>query len=173
MYENWPLLRTPTLLLGDFLKTAFSNSNGGRKFRILEIGAGTGGTTKHIIKYLRSHGIPFEYVLIDISTSLVSAAKKKFKEMSEVLDIEKAPKWEYENAFHMIIATNCIHAIGSLNQSLVTLNKMIREDGAVVLVEITRNMFWLDIVVGLFEGWWLFEDNRTHALVNENIVKRR
>jgi malonyl CoA-acyl carrier protein transacylase/SAM-dependent methyltransferase/acyl carrier protein len=171
MYENWPLLRTPTLLLGDFLKAAFSNSNGGGKFRILEIGAGTGGTTKHIIKYLRSHGIPFEYVFTDISTSLVSAAKKKFKdakEMSfEVLDIEKAPKREYEDAFHMIIATNCIHATRSLNQSLVTLNKMVREDGAVALVEITRNMFWLDIVVGLFEGWWLFEDNRTHALVNE------
>lgn len=171
MYENWPLLRTPTLLLGDFLKTAFSNSNGGGKFRILEIGAGTGGTTKHIIKYLRSHGIPFEYVFTDISTSLVSAAKKKFKdakEMSfEVLDIEKAPKREYENAFHMIIATNCIHATRSLNQSLVTLNKMVRDDGAVALVEITRNMFWLDIVVGLFEGWWLFEDSRTHALVDE------
>lgn len=171
MYENWPLLRTPTLLLGDFLKAAFSNSNGGGKFRILEIGAGTGGTTKHIIKYLRNHGIPFEYVFTDISTSLVSAAKKKFKdakEMSfEVLDIEKAPKREYENAFHMIIATNCIHATRSLNQSLLTLNKMLREDGAVALVEITRNMFWLDIVVGLFEGWWLFEDNRTHALVNE------
>lgn len=171
MYENWPLLRTPTLLLGDFLKTAFSNSNGGGKFRILEIGAGTGGTTKHIIKYLRSHGIPFEYVFTDISTSLVSAAKRKFKddrEMSfQVLDIEKDPKREYENAFHMIIATNCVHATRSLQQSLVTLNKMVREDGAVALVEITRNMFWLDIVVGLFEGWWLFEDNRTHALVDE------
>lgn len=171
MYENWPLLRTPTLLLGDFLKTAFSNSNGGGKFRILEIGAGTGGTTKHIIEYLRSHGIPFEYVFTDISTSLVSAAKKKFKdakEMSfEVLDIEKAPKREHENAFHMIIATNCIHATRSLSQSLATLNKMVREDGALALVEITQNMFWLDIVVGLFEGWWLFEDGRTHALVNE------
>ncbi|KAJ5161072.1 Acyl transferase/acyl hydrolase/lysophospholipase [Penicillium capsulatum] len=155
MYENWPLLRTPTLLLGDFLKTAFSNSNGGGKFRILEIGAGTGGTTKHIVKYLRSHGIPFEYVFTDVSTSLVSAAKKKFKdakEMSfEVLDIEKAPKQEYENAFHMIIATNCIHATRSLNQSLVTLNRMVRADGA----------------VALFEGWWRFEDDRTHALMNE------
>jgi len=33
-------------------------------------------------------------------------------------------------------------------------------------------MFWLDIVVGLFEGWWLFEDNRTHALVDENHWER-
>ncbi|KAF5857101.1 hypothetical protein ETB97_006245 [Aspergillus alliaceus] len=176
MYENWPLLRTPTILLGDFLKNAFSNSIGSGKFRILEIGAGTGGTTKYLIKYLKSHGIPFEYVFTDISMSLVSAAKRKFRYIEgmsfEVLDIEKAPKREYENAFHMIIATNCIHATRSLNQSLVNLNKMVRQDGAVALVEITQNMFWLDIVVGLFEGWWLFEDNRSHALVNEKHWER-
>ncbi|KAI1382713.1 uncharacterized protein F4822DRAFT_103323 [Hypoxylon trugodes] len=28
-------------------------------------------------------------------------------------------------------------------------------------------MFWLDIVVGLSERWWLFEDDRSHALVDE------
>ncbi|EAW12177.1 putative polyketide synthase [Aspergillus clavatus NRRL 1] len=176
MYENWPLLRTPTMLLGDFLKNAFFNSTGRGKFRILEIGAGTGGTTKYIIKYLKSQGIPFEYVFTDISMSLVSAAKKKFRDVEEmsfeVLDVEKAPRREYENAFHMIIATNCIHATRSLNQSLVTLNKMVRQDGAVALVEITQKMVWLDIVVGFFEGWWLFEDNRTHALVDEKQWER-
>ena len=90
----------------------------------------------------------------------------------EVLDIEKPPIREYENAFHMIIATNCIHATRNLKQSLVTLNKMVRQDGAIARVEITQNMFCLDIVVGLFEGWWLFEDNRTHALVNEKHWER-
>jgi malonyl CoA-acyl carrier protein transacylase/acyl carrier protein/SAM-dependent methyltransferase len=176
MYANWPLLRTPTILLGDFLKNAFNNSTGSGKFRILEIGAGTGGTTRYVVKYLQSHGIPFEYTFTDISSSLVAAARKTFKgveEMSfEVLDIEKPPSQEYENAFHMILATNCIHATRNLNQSLGNLHKMIRQDGALALVEITQNMFWLDIVVGLFEGWWLFEDNRTHALVNEKHWER-
>jgi hypothetical protein len=41
IYANWPLLRTPTILLGDFLIKAFSNSTGTGKFKILEIGAGT------------------------------------------------------------------------------------------------------------------------------------
>ena len=49
---------------------------------------------------------------------------------------------------------------------------MVREDGALTLVEITENMFWLDIVVGLFEGWWLFEDGRSHALVSETHWER-
>ena len=142
MYENWPLLRTPTILLGDFLKNAFTNSTGSGKFRILEIGAGTGGTTKYLVKYLKNHGIPFDYTFTDISSSLVHAAKKNFKDIEEmsfeVLDIEKAPMKEYENAFHVIIATNCIHATRNLKQSLVTLNKMTRQDGAIALVEITQ-----------------------------------
>lgn len=162
MYEKWPLLRTPTLLLGDFLVKAFTDFTGSGKFRILEIGAGTGGTTRYIINHLRSHGIPFEYIFTDISASLVTAARKEFKEVEgmsfELLDIEKPPIKEHEGAFHVIIATNCIHATRRLDKSLLHLRRMLREDGALTLVEITKNMFWLDIVVGLFEGWWLFED---------------
>ncbi|KAF2644665.1 BcPKS19, polyketide synthase [Massarina eburnea CBS 473.64] len=171
MYEFWPLLRTSALLLGNFLLKALSNSTGEGKFRILEVGAGTGGTTRYIVKHLQDHGIPFEYVFTDISSSLVSAAKKQFKGVDnmsfEVLDIEKPVMAEYEGAFHCIIATNCIYATRNLETSLTHLRKMLREDGALTLIEITQNMFWLDIVVGLFKGWWSFEDDRSHALVDE------
>lgn len=171
IYENWPLFRTPTLLVGDFLTKAFSNSSGTGKFRILEIGAGTGGTTRYLIKHIQSHGIPFDYTFTDISASLVAAARKQFKGVAgmsfEVLDIEKPPIEEHEEAFHVIIASNCIHATRRLDQTLLHLRNMIREDGALMLIEITKNMCWLDLVFGQFEGWWLFEDGRSHALVSE------
>ncbi|KAI1755466.1 BcPKS19, polyketide synthase [Xylaria castorea] len=165
MYEFWPLLRTPTLLLGDMLLKAFTNATGGGKFRILEVGAGTGGTTRYITNHLRNHGIPFEYIFTDISSSLVAAARKQFKGVDgmsfEVLDIEKSVSPEYEGAFHCIIATNCIHATRNLEASLSHLRKMLREDGALTLIEITKNMFWLDIV-----------DGRSHALVDEKHWER-
>lgn len=177
MYEFWPLLRTTTVLLGDFLLKALTNTKGHGKFRILEVGAGTGGTTRYIISHLRSHGIPFEYVFTDVSPSLVAAAQKQFQDVPnmsfELLDIEKSPKTEHRGAFHCIIATNCVHATRSLDVTFVNLRKMLREDGALTLIEITRNMFWLDIVVGLFEGWWLFEDGRSHALMDEQEWNRR
>ncbi|KAI0542223.1 BcPKS19, polyketide synthase [Xylaria digitata] len=176
MYEFWPLLRTPTLLLGDFLLKAFTQAAGDGKFRILEVGAGTGGTTRYITNHLKNHGIPFEYVFTDISSSLVAASRKQFKGVEgmsfEVLDIEKPIKAEHEGAFHCIIATNCIHATRNLEVSLSHLRGMLREDGALTLIEITKNMFWLDIVVGLFEGWWLSEDGRSHALVDETHWER-
>jgi acyl transferase domain-containing protein/SAM-dependent methyltransferase/acyl carrier protein len=171
MYEFWPLLRTATLVLGDFLVSAFTNATGSGKFRILEIGAGTGGTTRYIVHHLRNHGINFEYIFTDISPSLVAAARKKFSDVEEmkfeVLDIEKPIKPEYQEAFHCIVATNCVHATRDLRKSLSNIRAMLRSDGALTLIEITKNMFWLDIVVGLFEGWWLFEDDRSHALVDE------
>lgn len=177
MYEFWPLLRTPTLVLGDFLTTAFAKATGGGKFRILEIGAGTAGTTRYIVNHLRSHGIDFDYVITDLSASLVNAAAKQFKGTQglsfDVLDIEKPPKPEYLGAFHCIIATNCIHATRNLDVSLRHTRQMLRDDGALTLIEITKNMFWLDIVVGLLEGWWLFEDGREHALVDEKHWERR
>ncbi len=70
----------------------------------------------------------------------------------EVLDVEQPPKPEYEGAFHCIIATHCIHATRNLSASLVNIRKMLRDDGALTLIEIAQNMFWLVIVLGLFEG---------------------
>lgn len=174
MYEFWPLLRTPALVLGDFLAQALTRASGGGTFRILEVGAGTGGTTRYLVSRLRSLGIPFEYTFSDLSASLVGAAKKQFKDLAEdgtmqfrVLDIEQPPAPEDTAAYHIVLATNCIHATRNLAVSLRHLRRMLRDDGALTLIEITQNMFWLDVVVGLLEGWWLFEDGREHALVDE------
>lgn len=157
MYEFSPLLRTPTLVLGDFLAKALTtHASGSGKFRLLEIGAGTGGTTRYLVSLLQSLGIDSEYVFTDLSSSLVNVAAKQFKRSPQVkfdvVDIEKAPKDEYLGAFHCIIATNCIHATRNLEVSLRNIRKMLRDDGALTLIEITQNMYWLDIVVGLLEG---------------------
>lgn len=178
MYEFWPLLRTPTLVLGDFLCKALGHkANGSGKFRILEVGAGTGGTTRYLVSQLQKLGIDFEYVYTDISGSLVNVAAKRFKGTEnlvfDVLDIETPPKQEYEGAFHCVVATNCFHATRNLDTTLKHARRMLRSDGVLSLVEITQNMYWVDVVFGLFEGWWLFEDGRQHALVDEKQWERK
>ena len=176
-YEFWPLWRAPTLVLGDFLSEVASTATGRGKLHILEIGAGTGGTTRYIVSILKNQGVDFEYVFTDVSSSLVNSSARQFAGVDElsfdVLDVEKPPKPEYEGAFHCIIATNCIHATRDLDVSLRNIRPMLREDGVLALVEITKHMFWLDSVFGLFEGWWLFEDGRTHALANERHWERK
>ncbi|KAF2230777.1 hypothetical protein EV356DRAFT_579785 [Viridothelium virens] len=177
-YEFWPFLRTPTLVLGNFLTKAFTTkATGEGKFRILELGAGTGGTTRYIINHLRQQGIDFEYVFTDLSTSLVKAATKHFRGTEglsfDVLDIEKPPTSEYEAEFHCIIASNIVHATRNLDLSLKHAQRMLRDDGFVALIEFTQDIFWLDIVFGQFEGWWSFDDGREHALSDEKHWERK
>ena len=172
LYENWPLVRSGTIALGEFLEKAIVKPSRQGKFRILEVGAGTGGTTKYIVPHLQKLGVPFEYVFTDLSPSLVSAAKRIFKDCPEMTfathDIEKEPPADWVASFHVAISTNCIHATHDLTVSLTSLRRLLRPDGVLTLVEITRNMFWLDVAVGLFEGWWIMDDGRTHAVTHQD-----
>ncbi|KAG6007492.1 Type I Iterative PKS [Claviceps maximensis] len=176
LYENWPMLRSGSLALGEFLGKAMTDADKPGKFRILEVGAGTGGTTKYLVRHLQRLGIPFEYVFTDLSPTLTSAGKRIFQDCPEMefvtYDVENEPPASWLRSFHFIVSTNCIHATRNLTSSLTSLRRMLRDDGVLALVEITRNMFWLDLAVGFFEGWWLFNDGRTHAIAHETIWKR-
>ena len=171
VYTNGPMYEAITKLLGSFLQRAYATNGGGGTFHILELGGGTGGTTKYIVDFLVRQGISFTYTFTDLSGSLVTAAKKKFagRDFMEymTLDIEKNPPEKFLSKFHTIISTNCIHATRNLQLSTSNIRKMLRPDGFVSLVEFTRNLFWFDLVFGLLEGWWLYEDGRKHVLASE------
>lgn len=175
VYTNSPMFATGTKLLGNFFSKIFQKYRGRDKLRILELGAGTGGTTKYILDRLLSLGIDFTYTFTDLSSSMVAAAKKKFAGYAcmeyMVLDVEKTPPGPLVGSYHTILSSNCIHATKSLLRSSTNVYKMLRSDGFLCLLELTRNLFWLDCVFGLLEGWWLFEDGRNHVLADEFLWK--
>ena len=176
VYTNGPMYEAITKLLASFLKKAYSTNGEGGTVHILELGGGTGGTTKYIVDFLVKQGISFTYTFTDLSGSLVTAAKKKFAGQAfmdfMILDIEKTPPGNFLTRFHTIISTNCIHATRNLQDSTTNIRQMLRPDGFVSLVEFTRNLFWFDLVFGLLEGWWLYEDGRKHVLASENFWDR-
>ena len=171
VYRNGPMYSAVTEQLGSFLVKAMSNGPPNGRFKILEIGAGTGGTTNYILQELTRKGIPFQYTFSDLGSSLVAAAKRNFKQYSNMdfrtLDIEKEPPSELLNKYHVVLSTNCVHATKSLTTSGTNIRKLLREDGFLSLVEFTRNMFWFDLVFGLLDGWWSFEDGRPHVLATQ------
>ena len=87
----------------------------------------------------------------------------KFK----VINMKKTPKNEDTGTYHIMISTNWIHATRILKISLTNIHKMLRDEGIVALVEMTNNIFCLDIAVGFFEGCWRFEDGRSHSVTSE------
>ncbi|KAL4757809.1 uncharacterized protein BDW70DRAFT_171009 [Aspergillus foveolatus] len=172
VYLNGPMYAAISRLLCSFLGNAFSGRPSSGTFQILELGGGTGGTTGHVLDYLVRSGIPFTYTFSDVSGSFVAAARKKFAGRPymeyQVIDIEKEPANSLIGKFHAVISTNCIHATRNLEISTGNIRKMLRPDGFVALVEFTRNIYWFDLVFGLLEGWWLFEDGRQHAIAPEH-----
>ncbi len=176
VYTNSPMFATGTKILGNFFSETLSKYRGPEKLRILELGAGTGGTTKHMIDILLSRGIEFSYTFTDLSSSMVAAAKKKFAHYNcmeyMVLDVEKEPPKQLVHSHHIILSSNCVHATKSLVKSSINIHKILRNEGFLCLLELTRNLFWLDCVFGLLEGWWLFEDDRKHVLADEFLWKQ-
>jgi acyl transferase domain-containing protein/thioester reductase-like protein/acyl carrier protein len=172
LYGEWPLNRIFYRQMEDFLSRLASRLHGADgPLKILEMGAGTGGTTRWLVPLLATLDIPVEYTFTDLAPSFVAAARKKFKQYPfmkfRTHDIEKAPAVDLEGTQHIIIASNAVHATHSLCGSTANMRKLLRPDGFLMMLEMTGTLYWVDMIFGLFEGWWFFDDGRTHAVTNE------
>lgn len=143
--------------------------------RVLEIGAGTGGSTSNILKFLTPGNKRYysKYTFTDISSGFFSAAKERFGMYSNIeyatLDISKDPFQQgFEDCqYDLIIATNVIHATPSLRESLCNVRAMLAPNGRLLLHELTPSSKWVNYIWGTLPGWWYGEaDNR----VNEPYV---
>jgi acyl transferase domain-containing protein/thioester reductase-like protein/SAM-dependent methyltransferase/acyl carrier protein len=158
--------------MGDFL-TLLANQVKARSqqgtLKILEMGAGTGGTTQILVPLLASLNIPVEYTFTDLSSSMVAAARRAMGKQYQFMrfavhDIEKAPAEDICGQ-HIIIASNAVHATHNLVESAKNVHKALRPDGMLMMLEQTEDIPLSNLIFGLFEGWWMFEDGRTHAVV--------
>jgi acyl transferase domain-containing protein/acyl carrier protein/SAM-dependent methyltransferase len=175
-YAEWPLNQVMYTQMEYFftrLAEKLRARQDGKPLRILEMGAGTGGTTKRIVPLLARLQIPIEYTFTDLAPSFVAAARKRWGKQYPWMrfrnhDIENAPEADLVNTQHFVLASNAVHATHSICASTSNVRKLLRPDGFLLMGEMTRTSYWVDIIFGLFEGWWLFDDGRTHALTHES-----
>lgn len=171
-YAKSPLLDATCRLLAELISTLPAAASSKGALKILEVGGGTGGTTKYLVDYLDKCGIKFEYTFTDISQALVNQTKKVFAGRDDMefrtFNADKPAPEELLDKYHLVISTNCIHATSSIERSVGNIRPVLRDDGAICVLEFTRNLYWFDLVFGLLEGWWLMDDSRTHALAPES-----
>lgn len=118
--------------------------------RVLEIGAGTGGSTQVILEGLMSkNGVDrlySTYAYTDISAGFFVNARERFKAYPaldfRVLDITKDPVEQgFEAAsFDLIIAGNVLHATPSLSETLANVRKLLAPEGYLFLQELSPKM---------------------------------
>lgn len=187
MYGRSPINTAWLRQLEDFFgrlvtKLQAANTSTAPPLKVLEMGAGTGGTSAGMIELFASVGFPVEYTITDISSSLVATARNRFQNVLlekkdncahlsvryRICDIEDPrPPADLAGTQHVVFATNCVHATRSLAASTTNIRRLLRDDGMLVMLEMTSLIPWIDLSFGMLEGWWLFDDGRRHALAHQ------
>ncbi|MEM7312868.1 MAG: SDR family NAD(P)-dependent oxidoreductase [Planctomycetota bacterium] len=130
-----------------------------RPIRVLEVGAGTGGTTTSLLPLMSRFG---EYAFTDISPLLVDRAREQLGNIPQMsfstLDVGKrAAHNDLHGKYDIVIAANVLHATADVGRTLNNVASYLNATGALVLIEGTQRTAWLDMIFGMTKGWWVYQ----------------
>jgi SAM-dependent methyltransferase len=142
------------------------------RMRVLEIGAGTGGATRLILKHLQGNTPSKryrDYTFTDVTTSFLSSAETEFAEYKGVkystLDIEQDPLEQgFECAYDLVIASDSLHTTSCIAETIQNARKLVKPGGIMVLVELTRILTGTGLLLGTLPDYWNGDrDGRTES----------
>lgn len=137
--------------------------------KIIEIGGGTGGCTRHALKVLGGgdsaiNPLFTRYDFTDISSGFVEAAQQNFAAWGDLitfkkLDIEQDPgNQSFQlNSYDLVIAFQVLHATRNMGNTMTNVRKLLKPGGKLIIVESTNVALDVQIVFGTLPGWWLSE----------------
>lgn len=131
---------------------------------LLEVGAGTGGTTRSVLPALNDWRID-EYAYTDLSKAFFNHAKSQFQpdypfvqtkyfDVSNPLVSQDIPLGAYD----VVIATNVLHATADIRETLKNAKACLKPGGVLLINEVVEKSLFTQLTFGLLEGWWLSED---------------
>ncbi|TVY90824.1 Fusarin C synthetase [Lachnellula willkommii] len=140
------------------------------RMRVLEIGAGTGGSTSVALQNLGSK--LKNYTFTDLSPSFFPAAQARFAKHErvmrfQVLDIERSPIEQgfQAHSYDLVIAAHVLHATTSISRTVQHCRELLRPGGYLILLELTSpTTLRIPFLFSGLPGWWLGrEDGRSQG----------
>ncbi|MCX7366152.1 MAG: amino acid adenylation domain-containing protein [Alphaproteobacteria bacterium] len=138
------------------------------RIRLIEIGAGTGGTTSTILPRLKRWQRHIaEYCFTDLSRSFFNHARRRYGDDYPYLDyrlydIERplAEQGIAVGTYDIAIATNVLHATRRMRNTLRNAKAALSRNGLLILNEISDKTVFASVLFGLIDGWSLAEDEQ-------------
>jgi polyketide synthase PksM len=137
----------------------------GEKIKIVEIGAGTGGTSAIVLKALQEYGDMVEYMYTDISAAFTQYGRREYGAdchfvQFKTLNIEEdiAEQGFVPGEYDLVIAANVLHATRDIQETLENVKALLKTNGWLVLNEAVEVVDMTTLTFGLMDGWWSFKD---------------
>ncbi|NRD52540.1 SDR family NAD(P)-dependent oxidoreductase [Corallococcus exiguus] len=145
----------------------------GRPLVLVEVGAGTGGTTRFVLEALRPYAERVRYVFTDLSVHFLHKARERFRDSPvpveyRTLDLERDADLE---GVDLVLGTNVLHATADLGATLRRIKGMLRRHGLLVLNETIAARDFATLTFGTMKGWWLYRDEE-HRIPGSPVVSR-
>ena len=159
-YQNWGLARYYNGIVAAAVRAMVQEARG-RSLRVLEVGAGSGGTSASVLPELPGNT---EYWYTDLSETFFSRAEAKFADYPFVrfhrvdLDADPAAQGVPTGGFDLVLAANSVHATRDLGRAIEHARDLLAPHGLLVLYEVTQHLDWFEMSVALIEGWQHHQD---------------
>lgn len=164
IYKTNPVAEYMNMLTAQAIEEYIKNWKKDRPVRILEFGAGTGGTTDTILKHVSQYNI--EYTFTDLSTFFTEKAKEQFAQYDfikyDIFNIDKLPQAQgYEpECFDIIVGANVLHDARVIKKTLKNFRYMLSKEGMLAALEVTSNKVYHKVSIGFIEGFSGYNDER-------------
>jgi L-cysteine---[L-cysteinyl-carrier protein] ligase PchF len=151
------------LLIGLAIELAERNAG---TTRVLEIGAGVGGTSTDLIPALAEHDVT--YLFTDVSEFFLNKARSRFTDYPWVgydrfdMNQDYRAQGLAPNSLDLIVCANVLHYAHSADATLATLRELLRPGGWLLFIEATRDPYQIMTSMELLfdEGIGEFDDAR-------------
>ena len=169
VYGKHPVANYFNTLLGDRLLAYIEQrlaQDPQARLRILEVGAGSGGTSATLIARLGAYAAHIDqYCYTDLAGAFLGHGQAQFGASvaylhTQLLDIERSPMAQgfRPGDYDIVVATNVLHATRDIRNTLRNTKALLKGNGLLLLNELSGVSLFQHLVFGVLDGWWLAQD---------------